>query len=230
MNTRSPQNEGRQTPPNRREAGRASDDSPPGVSASLTRAATSIRGIVSDVDGVMTDGSIWYGEDGSEWKRFHVRDGLAIKHWIAAGNCFGVITARGGSSVRRRMAELGVGELVENSSDKRQDFHTMIHRWGLTAAQTAFVGDDLADALSMIDSGLGVAPEDACDDVLGLADVTLAVRGGEGVLRSLIETLMRASGTWPTPIAATGDPTGSPPTATNPTATNPPATTPKRVD
>ena len=202
MNVGSPPSDDDDSPSDRTPSHHRRKSAGPDWATTLCDAASSIRGIVSDVDGVMTDGSIWYGEDGTELKRFHVRDGLAIKRWIAAGNHFGVITARGGEAVRRRMNELGVTDVVERSSDKRVDFQTMRNAWRLDAEETAFVGDDLADARSMIASGLGVAPEDACLDVLTLADVVVPVVGGGGVLRSLIETLMRANGTWEVPDEA----------------------------
>lgn len=161
--------------------------------------AATISCILSDVDGVWTDGRIIYDSSGQEIKTFHVHDGLGIKTWMREGGRFGVITARHSPMVARRAEELGIHAVVQNAGDKWLAAKQLMDDWDVQPSQVAYVGDDLPDLSVMTRIGLSVAPADAASDVLAIADWTTRRRGGEGVLRELIERLMRASGRWPTP-------------------------------
>ena len=153
--------------------------------------------IITDVDGVLTDGRIVYHAGGGESKTFHVRDGLAMKRWIAAGGRFAIVTARQSDMVDRRAAELNVTEVVQGSGGKRSDCENLLQRWGSDWSTVLYVGDDVADAGPMTDAEVAAAPADACADILALSDWTTESPGGGGVLREIIETLMRTRGDWP---------------------------------
>ncbi|QDT04923.1 3-deoxy-D-manno-octulosonate 8-phosphate phosphatase KdsC [Rubripirellula lacrimiformis] len=158
--------------------------------------AANIRCILSDVDGVMTDGRIIYDAAGLETKRFHVRDGLGIKLWMQSGFAFGILTARTSPMVDRRAKELGITAVKQGYEDKWPAAIEMMASLGCTADQVCYIGDDLPDVPVMQQVGLSVAPADAARDVRETADWNLQGLGGEGVLRELIERLLRAGGRW----------------------------------
>lgn len=156
-----------------------------------------IQCIISDVDGVMTDGSITYDENGNQLKTFHARDGLAIKAWMTAGYKFAIVTARGGVAVERRAKELGVEALVTHSKNKAEDSQRILSEFQIDPAEAAFVGDDLPDAPAMRLLGHSYAPADAAFDIQNLAQHVTTSLGGRGVLREIIEELLRKREQWP---------------------------------
>ncbi len=158
--------------------------------------AEPIEFILSDVDGVMTDGRLIFDNAGLESKQFHVRDGLAIKLWQRSGLAFGILTSRSSQIVRNRAAELGVTHLRQGFEDKLPAAIELMEQVGVTPAQTCYVGDDLPDLRVMRRVGLSVAPRDACRDVRDTATWVLESGGGEGAVRELIERLLRAKSRW----------------------------------
>src|SRR6185369_13366346 len=101
--------------------------------------------ILSDVDGVLTDGGIWYDNQGVELKAFHIRDGLGIKLWRRAGFRFGVLTARTSNIVKLRAGELGIDLVRQGCEDKLPAAQEMIRDCGLTPEKVCYIGDDLTD-------------------------------------------------------------------------------------
>lgn len=173
---------------------------PPHRLRSDAEIAAEITCILSDVDGVMTDGKITYlsDEDGNchESKSFHVRDGLGIKLWMRSGFQFGVITARSSPVVARRAAELGVEHIQQGVRDKWSAAAEMIDAMQVHPRQVCYIGDDLPDLPVMQRVGLASAPDDAVTDVREAAHWILRARGGEGALRELIERLLRGGDRW----------------------------------
>ncbi|MGC6442571.1 MAG: KdsC family phosphatase [Rubripirellula sp.] len=167
----------------------------PSLKSDLESSA-SIRCILSDVDGVMTNGAITYGRSGEEMKSFHVRDGLGIKLWMRSGFSFSIITARESEVVQRRAAELGILEVHQGSADKHQAASEIVASIGCDWSEVCYVGDDLPDLPVMNQVGLAVAPADAAKDVCDAAHWILKSKGGEGALRECIERLLRAKGRW----------------------------------
>ena len=158
--------------------------------------AQPIRAILSDVDGVMTDGRITYDSAGGEIKQFHARDGLAIKLWMKSGFRFGILTARNSPIVQRRGEELGVDRIMQGFENKWPAALEAMTDWNLEPHQVCYIGDDLPDLAVMKRVGLSVAPADAADDVRSAATWVLDGKGGQGVLRELIQRLLRAGGRW----------------------------------
>lgn len=162
--------------------------------------AAEITCILSDVDGVMTDGRITYlaDEQGTrcEVKSFHARDGLGIKLWMRSGFHFGIITARSSPVVAHRAAELGIEHIDQGVRDKWLAATAMIAAMGVLPQQVCYIGDDLPDMTVMRRVGLAAAPDDAVTDVREAAHWTLRARGGEGALRELIERLLRGGDRW----------------------------------
>ena len=161
-----------------------------------TEIAAPITCILSDVDGVMTDGRIIYDNAGLETKRFHVRDGLGIKLWMKSGFQFGILTARTSNIVSQRAAELGVAHVKQGYEDKGPAAQAMIGALGCKPNQVCYIGDDLPDIAVMQSVALAVAPSDAATDTRGAAHWILRSGGGEGAVRELIERLLRAKQRW----------------------------------
>jgi YrbI family 3-deoxy-D-manno-octulosonate 8-phosphate phosphatase len=158
--------------------------------------AAPIRAILSDVDGVMTDGRIIYDNSGVETKCFHVRDGLGIKLWQRAGFNFAIITSRTSDIVRHRAAELGVGTVRQGVADKWSAASEILQSLNITPDETCYVGDDLPDLAVMRRVALPVAVADAAEDVRRAARWITRQSGGEGAVRELIERLLKAKAQW----------------------------------
>src|SRR5262245_1898790 len=127
----------------------------PSVSDLAERAAR-IELLLLDVDGVLTDGRIVYGDDRAEIKRFHVRDGSALKFWHAAGKRSAIVSGRKSRAVQVRAAELGIAPVFQGRSDKLPAFAAVLAETGLRAEQVCAVGDDLPDLPVLLRAGLAV--------------------------------------------------------------------------
>lgn len=168
----------------------------PSFLLSDSEVAAPITCILSDVDGVMTDGRIIYDSEGNETKRFHVRDGLGIKLWMNSGFHFGILTARSSVMVERRAAELGIQDVQQGYEDKWPAAQKMLQKVGVSPEQVCYIGDDLPDVPVMQNVALAVAPADAATDARNAAHWILRSNGGEGALRELIERLLRSTQRW----------------------------------
>jgi YrbI family 3-deoxy-D-manno-octulosonate 8-phosphate phosphatase len=157
--------------------------------------------LVADIDGVLTEGAIVYGETGGqvalEVKAFHVRDGSGLKLWHRAGRRSAVITGRTSALVRLRAEELGVGWVFQGAADKRQPLAQLLAEAGLTAEAACYVGDDLPDVAPMKQCGLAVAVADACPEVRAVAHYITHARGGRGAVRETLERILRCQDAWP---------------------------------
>ena len=166
--------------------------------------AKPIRLILSDVDGVLTDGSITIDNAGVESKTFHVRDGLAIKLWQRCGFQFGLITARNSQIVKLRAAELSIEVVRQGSTDKLPVAREILGQLGIQTHEVCYIGDDLPDIPVMREIGLSIAVADAAREVRELAKWTTQLPGGRGAVREAIERILRAKGSWEDCIPAQG--------------------------
>ena len=158
--------------------------------------AAKIELILSDVDGVLTDGGITFDNQGIEYKQFHVRDGLGIKLWQRAGGTFGLLTAHSSHIVRVRAAELGIDLIRQGFDDKLAVAQQILDQLHLTPDRVCYIGDDLADLPLIQFVGLGVAVADSTSDVLAIAHHTTQAGGGRGALRELVESILKSQGRW----------------------------------
>ncbi len=158
--------------------------------------ARPIRCILSDVDGVLTDGSIIWDNQGVETKLFYVRDGLGIKLWQRCGFTFGLITARNSQIVKTRATELGIEVVRQGSSEKLSAAREVMQQLKLAPSEVCYIGDDLPDLPVMYEVGLAVAVADASNEVREAAKWIMATRGGRGAVRELVERLLKAKGRW----------------------------------
>jgi len=152
--------------------------------------------ILSDVDGVLTDGGIVFDNQGIETKRFHVRDGMGIKLWQRAGFRFGILTARTSHIVQLRANELGIDLIRQGVDVKRAAAQRVIEELGLTPEQVCYIGDDLPDLALIQSVGLGVAVADGAADVRSAATHVTKLPGGHGAVREIIEFILRHKGLW----------------------------------
>lgn len=151
-----------------------------------------LRLVAFDVDGVLTDGRLYYGAEGEVLKVFHVRDGVGMKLLADHNVAVAVISAKGSPMLARRMSDLGVQHYFPGTSDKQQCLLELCRTLAISAQQAAFVGDDMVDLQAMWVSGLGIAPADAYPVVRDQADMVLTSRGGEGVAREVADLILTA--------------------------------------
>jgi 3-deoxy-D-manno-octulosonate 8-phosphate phosphatase (KDO 8-P phosphatase) len=158
--------------------------------------ATDIRLLVTDVDGVWTDGTITYFGGAAEIKAFNVRDGLGVKLAQQAGIAVAVVTSRQSPALERRCRELGIADVVQGAADKLVETAKLAKSHNLTLENVCYIGDDLPDLASIAAAAIGVAPADAAPEVRAAADWVLDSRGGAGAIRELVERLLRDRGEW----------------------------------
>lgn len=175
---------------------------PTDLPSDIRERAARIKLAVFDVDGVLTDGQLWYTADGHELKAFNVHDGLGLKRLLANGVEVAVITARLSHLVTERMAELGVAHVYQDQKDKRACLERLLHALKLTAEQTAYVGDDLPDLAPMADVGLSVAPANAHPWVRERARWRTRVAGGHGAVREICDLILASQGKAEAELAA----------------------------
>jgi 3-deoxy-D-manno-octulosonate 8-phosphate phosphatase (KDO 8-P phosphatase) len=156
--------------------------------------ARSIRLAIFDVDGVMTDGTLYIGEHGEAFKAFNILDGHGMKMLQGAGIATAIISGRSSEAVARRAAELGIEHVVQGSHDKVAAFEALIATLDLTADQCSFVGDDLPDLPVMRLCGLAVAVANAAEPVKSAAHYVTRAAGGRGAVREFCELVLDAQG------------------------------------
>ncbi len=156
-----------------------------------------VRLVLLDVDGVLTDGRLWVGPAGEEWKSFHVHDGLAITRAVAVGLVVAVVSSRASPAVARRCAELGLEDVHQGVPDKLTVYEALRARHRCRDDDVAAMGDDLADLPVLRRAGLSVAPGDAVPEIRRAVRWVTRQPGGAGAVREALETILRAQGRWP---------------------------------
>ncbi len=178
------------------------------IDSGLLAAATRIRLLVLDVDGVLTDGRIHYTSTGEELKSFSILDGLGIKLVRRQGVGVAIITARKSDMVTRRARELGIDHCLQGREDKLAALLELLRETGISLAETAYMGDDLPDLGALLAVGLGLTVANASSEVAYRASWQSSARGGEGAVREACEMLLRARGAWDDVIEPYLHPTG----------------------
>ena len=148
--------------------------------------------LVLDVDGVLTDGRLYYGAKGESLKVFHVRDGYGIQRLARAGIAVAIISGRKSAAVARRARDLGIRHVAQGVDDKLAELKQLLKRRGLSLEQCACVGDDTPDVPVLDASGLGIAVADAHPDALAAADLVTSRPGGRGAAREVCDWLLAA--------------------------------------
>ena len=152
--------------------------------------------LVLDVDGVLTDGGLWFDPDGQLIKRFDVRDGLGIRLLQKAGLQIALLSGGQGGATEVRARQLGIQHCLVGIKDKVESLHSLQRELDISPTETVFVGDDLNDLAVRPVVALLLAPADACAPVRRGADLVLRRRGGHGAVRELAERILQARGHW----------------------------------
>ncbi|MHA7878304.1 MAG: KdsC family phosphatase [Saccharospirillum sp.] len=158
------------------------------------RALSRLQLVAFDVDGVLTNGQLFYSAEGETLKAFHVRDGVGLKLLQDMGIGVAVISAKRSAMVAARMRDLGIQHYYPGTKDKRQCLLTLAAELSLDPAVCAFVGDDMVDLPAMDWCGVAMAPADAYSAVLAQALWVSPLAGGQGVARSVADAILTAKG------------------------------------
>ena len=158
----------------------------------IIEAAKNIKLVLLDVDGVLTDGRLYYGNSGEELKAFDIQDGLGIKLLQKGGVKVGIITGRRSALLQRRAEELAISPLVQGREDKWLALNEMMEDLGVSLEEIAFVGDDLPDLAVIKRVGLGITPANGSHIVASQADWQTKNSGGDGAVREIAELILSA--------------------------------------
>jgi YrbI family 3-deoxy-D-manno-octulosonate 8-phosphate phosphatase len=163
---------------------------------SLKELCSQIELILSDVDGVMTDGGIHVLDDGRQMVTFHIRDGMGVRLWREAGKRFGIVSGRNLESIRRRAADLWLDIVQVGVDDKLPAVDAIAGELKLSREQVCYIGDDLLDLATIRAVGLGIAVADGVEDVRRAAKYVTSVRGGQAAVREVVELILKNTGRW----------------------------------
>ena len=158
---------------------------------SLEDIAKKIKLVAFDVDGVLTDGSLTFDEDGREYKTFNAKDGQGIVNLNNAGIITAIITARNNGTVFHRAQNLKIKELHQGSKNKIQTLDELIDKYQISYDEIAYIGDDLPDICILEKVGIAACPNDAVDEVKATANFISAKNGGRGAVRELCDFIIK---------------------------------------
>ncbi|MFK5894496.1 MAG: 3-deoxy-manno-octulosonate-8-phosphatase KdsC [Pseudomonadota bacterium] len=164
--------------------------------SALKDKAKKIRLLICDVDGVLTDGSLFFGDDGEEYKAFNSLDGHGIKMLQESGVKVAIITGRTSNVVLHRMKNLSVTTIYQGQSDKMVGYQKLLEELNIQPEEIAYMGDDVVDLPVMIRVGLAVAVANAHEVVIQHADITTQHCGGQGAVREFCDFLIKAQGNY----------------------------------
>jgi len=157
---------------------------------------TKIKGIVFDVDGVLSPDTIPLHPTGEPMRVINTKDGYAMQLAVKQGITLGIISGGDSQSVRKRFESLGCQYIYLKSRNKLNDFQDYLRKTGLLSEEVCFVGDDLPDYEVMQKAGLSACPADAAPEITEIAQYVSSKNGGQGVGRDIIERLLKAQGKW----------------------------------
>jgi len=162
----------------------------------LSQRARQVRLALFDVDGVMTDGTLFVSGRGESFKRFNILDGLGLKLLKSSGVATGILTGRSSAAVRTRANELDIDHLIQGANDKLRAYVDLRQQLGLDDEHICYMGDDLPDLPVLRRCGLALSPPDAVEEVRSEVHFVTHTRGGKGAVREACELIMQAQGTW----------------------------------
>jgi 3-deoxy-D-manno-octulosonate 8-phosphate phosphatase (KDO 8-P phosphatase) len=162
----------------------------------LAERCAAIELLLTDVDGVLTDGGVILDNQGVESKCFNIRDGLGVRLWQNSGGLAGIVTGRSSQIVKLRAAELDMEIVRQGVKEKLPVVEEILATLKLQPEQLAYIGDDLPDVPAIRYAGLGIAVADAPEEVRGAADYVTSVPGGGGAVREVVELLLKNTGKW----------------------------------
>ena len=163
------------------------------ASDALARARR-VRLVIFDVDGVLTDGRLWYGPGGEELKAFHAFDGHGVKLLEMGGLKTAIISGRQSEAVAERARELGIKHVVQGADDKQEAYHTLLRRMRIKQQATAYMGDDVVDMPVLTRCGFACAPREAPEDVRRRVHYIASAPAGHGAAREVCEFILESQG------------------------------------
>lgn len=155
-----------------------------------------ITTFIFDVDGVLTNGNILIAENGEQLRQFNIKDGYAMQLAVKKGYHMAIITGAKTNAVKLRLQGLGIKDIYLNASHKMPFFLDFITKNGISPEQVLYVGDDLPDEEIMRKVGIAVAPADAVQEIKDASAYVSAFKGGEGVVRDIIEKVLKVQQNW----------------------------------
>lgn len=155
-----------------------------------------IKLLLLDVDGILTDGGLTYGNSGEEFKTFSTKDGLGIRLLIDSGIPVGVVTARESEIVKRRCNELGISPVYQNIKQKNKVLNEILKDLGLKKNQICYMGDDLIDLPLLKLCGVSVTVPEACIEVKNTCNYITEKNGGKGAVREVCEAILKGQNKW----------------------------------
>lgn len=162
--------------------------------------------LIMDVDGVLTDGRIYFDGEGREYKTFHVHDGAGIVYWHRAGGLSAFISGRGGPAVEGRARELGIHEVHLRTHRKSEALDAILASRGLTPDDVAYIGDDLLDLPVLDRVALAATVPEGRSELRAAAHMVTQARAGFGAVRDVVEVLLKARDAWDDVVAKGGLP------------------------
>lgn len=166
------------------------------LSAELQERARAVDLLILDVDGVLTDGGLFYGPEGELFKRFDVKDGHGLVLAHLTGLRTAILTARRSAIVAKRAAELGIDPVSQGNRDKRKGLLALLAEAKVPAERAGYVGDDLNDLAPMSEVRFAACPCDAAPEVKAAAHYATQAAGGHGAVREIVELLLKEQGRW----------------------------------
>ena len=155
-----------------------------------------ITTFIFDVDGVLTDGTVFIEEDGRLLRTMHVRDGLAMRTAVNKGYRVAIISAGKSEGVKIRLEALGIEDVLMGQEDKVAAFDGLVAKYGLNPDQTLYMGDDLPDYPVLRRVGLATCPKNSAPELFPIVNYVSPYNGGEGCVRDVIEKVLRLQGKW----------------------------------
>lgn len=168
----------------------------------VIEAAKKIKLLLLDVDGVLTDGRLYYGNSGEEMKAFNIQDGLGIKLLQQGGIQVGIITGRVSALLQRRADELDINPVVQGREDKLTALNELLETMDIALQEIAFMGDDLPDLAVIRRVGLGITPANGSTTLVQQAHWQTSTSGGSGAVREVAEMILSAQGKLDSILAA----------------------------
>jgi len=166
------------------------------LSKKLEEKLKTVKLLLLDVDGVLTDGQIIYNDKGAETKHFNAKDGLGLRLLMNAGIAVGIVTGRSSNALHHRCHNLGIVHIMDGINDKAAVLDTISEQTGALPEEIAFMGDDLPDLPLMRKIGISIAVADAHPACIEFADLVTETAGGHGAVREAVEAILKAKGLW----------------------------------
>ncbi len=162
----------------------------------LNDKAAQIKLLILDIDGVLSDNKLYYGDNGIEYKSFFTRDGHGMVMLQQSGVEIGIITGRKSPLIDKRMNDLKVKHVYQGKPDKLPTFLSLVEKLGLKFNEIAYMGDDILDLPILTRVGLSASPKDADAEVLSRVDLISEFNGGQGCVREICELILKSQGLW----------------------------------